>query len=252
MDNKDSVREQFGIHAKHYINSKPHAKGASLNRLVEVVKPQKHWQMLDIATATGHTAMTFAPFVDQVIASDITPEMLPLADEQAQKRGLENVTTEIADAESLPYENDRFDLVTCRIAPHHFPNVDQFLSESARVLKSGGIFALVDNVVPEGPDGTYANDFEKLRDPSHHRCLSLAEWLAGFEQVNLTVLHQEILDKEMEFASWAGRHDEAMQQRLRTLLLEAPEGAKRFFQPHDKEGGLYFRLEEALIVGKLT
>ena len=54
MDKK-LVQEQFGVNAREYINSRPHAKGASLQRLVELVEPQPHWQALDIATATGHT-----------------------------------------------------------------------------------------------------------------------------------------------------------------------------------------------------
>ena len=87
MDKK-LVREQFGVNAREYINSRPHAKGASLQRLVELVEPQPHWQALDIATATGHTAFAFAPRVAHVRATDITPQMLTVAREQAAARGI--------------------------------------------------------------------------------------------------------------------------------------------------------------------
>ena len=250
MSNKATVKEQFGANAAHYVTSKPHAKGASLARLVELVKPQADWQALDIATAAGHTALAFAPHIAHVIASDITPEMLPLADDLAKERGIDNLTTEIADAEDLPYDDDAFDLVTCRIAPHHFPDIGRFVAESARVLKPGGILAVVDNVVPDGPAGVYANDFEKLRDPSHGRCLSLEAWITLFEAAGFSVLHQETLDKTMEFESWAARHDEATQQQLRTLLIDAPSEAAVFLQPAIADGKTTFRLQEGLVIGR--
>ena len=152
--------------------SQPHAKGASLQRLVELVEPQPDWQALDIATAAGHTAFAFAPHVAHVRATDITPQMLTVAREQAATRGIGNVTVEHADADNLPYADGQFDLLTCRIAPHHFPDIGAFLRESVRVLRAGGILAVVDNVVPAGVAGDFVNAFEKLRDPSHGRCLS--------------------------------------------------------------------------------
>ncbi|MCP4428488.1 MAG: methyltransferase type 11, partial [Chloroflexi bacterium] len=76
---KSVVKEQFGANAAAYATSKPHAKGASLARLVELTRPQPDWQMLDVATAAGHTAFIFAPHVAHVWATDITPEMLALA-----------------------------------------------------------------------------------------------------------------------------------------------------------------------------
>ena len=81
------------------------------------------WRVLDVATGAGHTAFTFAPHVKVVHATDITPQMLAVTTEQAQTRGLSNIVVEHADAEALPYEDGRFDLVTCRIAPHHFGDV---------------------------------------------------------------------------------------------------------------------------------
>ena len=58
---KSLVQEQFGATAAHYLTSKPHAKGKSLERLVELVTPQSTWRMLDVATGAGHTAYAFAP-----------------------------------------------------------------------------------------------------------------------------------------------------------------------------------------------
>ena len=146
---KDLVQQQFGAHAAAYATSTVHAKGASLGRLVELVKPERNWQALDIATGAGHTAAAFAPHVARVIASDLTEEMLQEAAKLAAGKGFANMETARADAEALPFEDARFDLVTCRIAAHHFPDVPTFVGEVWRVLKAGGTFALVDNISPD-------------------------------------------------------------------------------------------------------
>src|SRR5438105_876268 len=164
---KSLVQEQFGATAAHYLTSKPHAKGKSLERLVELVQPQPAWRALDVATGAGHTAYAFAPHVARVWATDITEEMLALVRDEIAKRKLANVRVAYAKAESLPFEDESFELVTCRIAPHHFESIPRFLDEARRVLKRSGTFALVDNVVPEGSVGDYINAFERFRDPSH-------------------------------------------------------------------------------------
>ncbi len=243
---KSIIKEQFGANAAHYATSKPHAKGASLARLVELVQPQSNWQALDIATAAGHTAFTFAPYVAHVWATDITPEMLTLAHQRASELGLNNVTVEYADSEALPYDAARFDLVTCRIAPHHFGDVALFVREAARVLRPDGVLAVVDNVVPVGAAGDYVNAFEKLRDPSHGRCLNLEEWLTLFRAADLSLVHHETMGKQMEFDSWAKRHDAVMQRYLRAMLTEMSGEAADFLQ----WDGTTFRLQEGIVVGK--
>jgi ubiquinone/menaquinone biosynthesis C-methylase UbiE len=249
---KELVQKQFGQHAEAYATSRVHAQGASLKRLIELIQPQANWQVLDVATAAGHTAFAFAPHVAHVTATDITPEMIPLAAKLAAERGITNVTLETADAEALPYADDSFDLVTCRIAPHHFPHIDHFVSEAVRVLRSGGILAVVDNVVPNDTlAGDYINAFEKLRDPSHGRALSVDEWLALFRAVGLINLHHEVAPKSMEFTPWAERMGATPETiaELRRRLMEAPDTAAAFFQVYSTDKDLFFNLDEAIIIG---
>jgi len=172
---KSVVQQQFGATAAHYLTSKPHAQGQSLTRLVEHVRPQPAWQVLDIATGAGHTAYAFAPHVARVWASDITAEMLALVRQESARRQLTNVGTLYAKAERLPLGDQLFDLVTCRIAPHHFDSIPAFLEESRRVLKPDGRLGLVDNVVPPGAVGDYINALERFRDPSHLRAWTMEQ-----------------------------------------------------------------------------
>jgi ubiquinone/menaquinone biosynthesis C-methylase UbiE len=247
---KTLVQEQFGKTAASYLTSAPHAKGASLERLVALTAPQKDWRALDVATGGGHVAYTFAPHVARMWATDITQEMLDLVKAEAAKRGLANVRTTYAKAEALPFEDATFDLVTCRIAPHHFDSIPEFLGEVHRVLKPGGLCALVDNVVPEGSVGDYVNAFERFRDPSHLRAWTMPEWRAALKAHGFAIAHEEQLYKQMEFKSWAARHDANMQAFLRAMLALATPEVKAVLEPKGAGAELTFRLSEGLFIAK--
>jgi ubiquinone/menaquinone biosynthesis C-methylase UbiE len=247
---KSLVQEQFGATAQTYLTSKPHAQGKSLDRLIELTQPKPDWQVLDVATGAGHTAYAFAPHVARVWATDITEEMLALVRKETGKRGLTNVRVAHAKAEALPFEDDTFDLVTCRIAPHHFESIALFLDEARRVLKRGGTFALVDNVVPEGSVGDYVNAFERFRDPSHLRAWPMQEWRDAFAQHGFAIAHEEQLGKTMEFSSWAARHDATMQQLLRAMLAQATPDVAAVLAPQETKGDLTFRLSEGVFIAR--
>lgn len=262
---KQKVQQQFGANAAAYATSLVHAKGYSLTRLVALTQPQPDWQVLDVATAAGHTAFTFAPHVAHVTATDLTPEMLAVAADLAAEKELSNISFKRADAEDLPYEANSFNLVTCRIAPHHFPDIQQFIHEAARVLKPDGLLAVVDNIVPGthlrgkkarlvNEAGAYVNAFEKLRDPSHGRCWSVNEWEHGFAKAGFAVQHQELLHKEMEFGPWAARMQVSPEDtiRLKAMLAQAPTAVADFLTPQMCNDRITFRLTELLIVGKLS
>jgi ubiquinone/menaquinone biosynthesis C-methylase UbiE len=262
--NKTLVQQQFGAHAAAYATSAVHAKGASLARLVELVSPEPGWQALDVATGAGHTAAAFAPHVARVVASDLTDEMLSEAHKLAVAKGLANMETAYADAEALAFADGGFDLVTCRIAPHHFSDIPAFVAEVWRVLKPGGRFALVDNIAPDelSTPGyspaelreaarTY-NTFEKLRDPSHGRCLGMAEWRDLLAARGFEIVHTERLPKDMEFDPWAARmgSDGTTVARLRAMLTDGAPALKAFLKPRLEDGKLWFTLDEAILIAR--
>jgi ubiquinone/menaquinone biosynthesis C-methylase UbiE len=252
-DNKETVRQQYGAHADAYVTSQVHAKGASLARLVELTQPQPDWIVLDISTGGGHTALVFAPHVRKVVATDLTPEMLIAAEKHARDQGVMNIEYRTADAEDLPFAEAEFDLVTNRIALHHYPDARRAIAEMARVLKPGGLLALVDNVVP--PDrqvAGYINAFEKLRDPSHHWCYPTVRLEAYLTDAGLRVEHVESSDKEMEFQPWADRTGASAEkvEKLRALLAQATEGVRGFLKPRGEGAQLRFSLEEAILIAR--
>lgn len=248
--NKSLVQEQFGKTAASYLTSTPHALGKSLERLVALTSPQKSWHGLDVATGGGHVAYAFASHVARMWATDITQEMLDLVRAEAQKRGLSNIRVAYAKAEALPFEDESFDLVTCRIAPHHFDLIPEFLAEVRRVLRPQGLFALVDNVVPQGSVGDYINAFERFRDPSHLRAWTMDEWRAGLKKHGFAITHEEQLYKKMEFKSWASRHDDTMQALLRAMLAQVTPEVKAALEPQGTGAELTFRLCEGLFINR--
>ena len=254
MDDSDKlIQQQFGAHANDYATSEVHAKGASLQRLVELTQPQRDWVMLDVATGAGHTALAVAPHVARVVATDLTPQMLDAARKLTSERGITNIEFKPADAQHLPFEDSTFDLVTSRIALHHYPDARKAIEEMARVCRRGGIVALTDNIVP--PDKVaagYINHFEKTRDPSHNWEYPIARLEAYFADTKLKVEHSESFGKEMEFEPWADRTSATPETKakLRKMLLDAPEAVREFLKPRVDGDKLFFALHAAIIVGR--
>jgi SAM-dependent methyltransferase len=255
-----SVQEQFGAAAADYAASAVHANGPSLERLVALVSPHPAWHCLDIATGAGHTALALAPLVKRVIASDITDEMLAQAAQLATARGLTNVETAYAEADNLPFADASFDLVSCRLAAHHFPDPAAFVAAAWRVLKPGGTFALVDNVGPDAtrmPNAsqpqirdadTLYNTYEELRDPSHARALGLDEWLGLITDSGFTGLRHERLDQDIAFKPWTERMRCSPETVERLEHLLDNDLLRAFLGPREEAGERVFTLQEAIIV----
>ena len=253
-DLKSKVQSQFGASADGYATSEVHAKGESLTILLELIQPQPDWQALDVATGAGHTALAFAPRVAHITATDLTENMIAKAAELAAERGLTNMETRYADAEDLPFEDSTFDLVTCRIAMHHFLTPKQAIAEFARVLKPGGLLGFTDNItIPDKQAAGYYNAYEKLRDPSHNWVYPLVRLRAMFEQAGFEIQATRELSKEMEFHQWADRMhvSPANKAKLLNMMRNIPETLQPLFQPRWTEETMYFTLHEAVLIARL-
>jgi ubiquinone/menaquinone biosynthesis C-methylase UbiE len=199
----DSVKKIFGERANQYTTSSSHTDPLVLGRLCELSHPQKDWNVLDVATGTGHTAFAFAPFVHDVIGIDLTPEMLNEAELLKQKNGLQNVEFHVGNVHHLLYPDNQFDLVTCRRSPHHFSNITLALKEMFRVLKPMGILAIDDRISPENDflDKTM-NTLDKLHDISHVREYRQSEWLKMLNDAKFQVIQTESYTKHRPISAF--------------------------------------------------
>lgn len=230
---KQRVQARFGAAAQSYVTAAVFARGDDLRRLVELARARGDERVLDVATGGGHTALAFAPHVREVVATDLTLPMIEAASVHARGQGVANVYFARADAEDLPFAGASFDLVTTRIAPHHFPDPERYVHEVARVLRPGGLFLLDDNMAPEDHElDAFMNRFERWRDPSHVRAYTLREWRDWSERAGLRVEHVEPLTrKRYDFADWTARMrmPDAERDALEAWLLAAPPRCAEFF-----------------------
>lgn len=225
----ERVRAQFGAAAAAYSASVGHRDPVMVGRVVGLAQPRPGDRALDVATGAGHTALALAPHVAEVVACDITEQMLEETARNAAERGLNNVAIRQGAAEHLPFADASFEIVTVRHAPHHFADAALAVREMARVAKPGGRIVIVDGRAPEDPDlDREFNHIEKLRDPSHVRNYRLSEWRAMVTAAGLRITLEELdfyteNGRPMDFAEWTRRAKTppAAVAELTRLLREA-------------------------------
>ena len=226
-------RERFAPRADGYRESAPHAGGRDLELLLEWLSPAPGESALDVATGGGHVALALARTGADVTACDLTPEMLDAAGLLLAEHGCQ-ARFVVGDALALPFDDASFDVVTCRIAAHHFADAQTFFTEAARVLKPGGRFGFQDQALPpEGPSAVLTDAFERTRDPSHNQSYNVDGWITLIERAGLVVERREVVGKHLDFADWTARQDcdEACLAELEQQMAEAPEGMRRWLEP---------------------
>jgi ubiquinone/menaquinone biosynthesis C-methylase UbiE len=148
--------------------------------------------VLDLGCGGGHAAFAVAPVVAEVVAFDLSREMVDAVAVEAKRRGLSNITTRQGAVETLPFADGEFDAVMTRFSMHHWTDLGVALAEARRVVKADGRAVFIDTVSPAKPAlDTFLQAFELLRDPSHVRNYSIAEFraalaAAGFEIAAIT------------------------------------------------------------------
>ncbi len=200
------VETQFGARANAYVKSKVHAQGADLIALTQLAQDYPHGRVLDLGCGGGHVSFHAATHVQEVVACDLSTDMLSLVAEIAQRRQIKNLTTQKGYAESLPFADGAFDLVLSRYSAHHWRDLGAGLREAARVLKTDGRAGFVDVISP-GPAllDSFLQAVELLRDPSHVRDYSRAEWEMALAAARLVCEKTERFRVKLNFAEWIER-----------------------------------------------
>ena len=119
-------------------------------RLVKLVKEKQPEKILDIATGTGDLAIALAETgAEQIIGLDISKGMLEVGQKKIVAKNLDKtIQMVLGDGERLPFENNHFDAITVAFGVRNFEDLEQGLKEILRVLKPGGILAVLETSVP--------------------------------------------------------------------------------------------------------
>jgi SAM-dependent methyltransferase len=183
---QDLILDQFTRQATVFSTAPAISDEDALRMIVEAAQPASDDRLLDVACGPGLVVCAFAPHVQAATGIDVTPAMLDRARKLAGDKGLANVTWRQGDVYALPYQDASFTIVTTRFSFHHFLDPAAVLREMVRVCAPQGRIVVVDDYASENPEKAAAfNRLEKLRDPSHSRCLTLTELKSLFGAAGL-------------------------------------------------------------------
>jgi SAM-dependent methyltransferase len=185
--------------AQAFRESPTHREGTDLELLVGMCEPGAGVKVLDVATGGGHVARRLREEGCTVVTVDPAPGMQPDV---------------IARAEDLPFADSSFDVVACRIAPHHFQDVRAAVAEMARVAER--LVVIEDNLYVD----EQVEQAERLRDPTHVRCYSEADWKEMLTEAGLEVEQAELLERRRDVDDWLARVDTPGEdaERVKQLL----------------------------------
>lgn len=253
MSHKAKIQEEFTRQAEAFAALRELHSAERINRFVDAMKPAPNLRALEIATGPGHVAMALAARCREVIGLDLTEAPLHIAERTRRQRGIANVQFRQADAESLPFKNDEFDIVLCRFAFHHFEDPSVPLREMVRVCRTGGRIAVEDLASSEIPQrAAFYNLFERWRDTSHTRALSMSELLRllGDNALEIDSVYTTELVQSLE--QWLSNAqtppDRAAQVRAMFARDEAEDLSGT--RPFRRDGELFFTQKTIAVVAR--
>jgi SAM-dependent methyltransferase len=190
--------------AEAYRDSDAHRSGRDLDLFAEWAEGKV---ALDVATGGGHVATRLREAGLEVVTIDPAPGMRPDV---------------VSRAEEIPFADESFDVVACRVAAHHFQNPAGALQEMARVSRS--LVLVADNLFL----GEAGEEGDRLRDPTHVRNYSEDEWRAMFAAAGLQVEAFEHEDKRIDVDAWLERAGTPTEDavRVRELLADRIEDGR--------------------------
>jgi SAM-dependent methyltransferase len=193
------VTNPWDDRAELYRTSVSHSTGDDLDAVVELCNPHAGVKVLDVATGGGHVARRLREQGAEVVTLDPSPGMR---------------ADVVASAEDIPFADGSFDVAVSRIAAHHFDDLGKAFGEMVRVSNR---VVIVEDMLFRTEEEQEA---EKLRDPTHHRSLTIEEWHDLFADAGLEIEQELFFSKEHDMDEWLARTgctgDEA--ERVRELL----------------------------------
>jgi SAM-dependent methyltransferase len=208
------VQKQFGEQASAYLSSAVHAQGTEFALLQAELAGQGDARVLDLGCGAGHVSFHVAGLVKEVVAYDLSQQMLDVVAAAAADRGLSNVSMVNGAAERLPFADGEFDFVFSRYSAHHWSDLGLALSPGSPLFD------------------TYLQSVEVLRDTSHVRDYSAGEWLRQISEAGLHTRSTTRQRLRLEYNSWVERMrtPQVMRAAIRELQQSMGNEVREYFE----------------------
>lgn len=251
-DNLDLIKTEFTKQAPLFNAYQETGTKQAFNvKAIEQMSLNGTENVLEIAAGTCAFGRMIAPHVANITELDATAAMLAIGRQENEKVNIHNADYVIGTAEQLPFENGSFDIVISRLAFHHFVNADIVFNEMRRVLKSGGKIVIADMVARNEPYGNIADEYERLRDPSHVRCLTEKEVISLADKYGFTVLYKSLTVIPMDLNSWMNltKTPQGIKDKITAdMLADINGGKKTGFEPYLKNDKIMFNHKWGLLI----
>ena len=206
LTHADKVEKQFGNAAEAYLASNVHRRGPDLLAFKEILGDHRDARLLDLGCGAGHLSYAAAELVREVVAYDLSSEMLNIVETESQKRSLRHLSVIQGHAEALPFEDASFDLVCTRYSAHHWTDIQGALRETRRVLKPNGLLVVMDVCASDvSLFDMHLQTIELLRDSSHVRDYTVVEWRRFLEDAGFSIGELSTWKIDIDFNTWVKR-----------------------------------------------
>lgn len=251
-ENIDLIKKEFTKQAPLFdAYQATDVKQAFNEKAIERMQLNGSERVLEVAAGTCAFGRMIAPHVEKITELDVTNAMLSVGQKENEKAHIHNAEYVIGTAEKLPFENGSFDIVVSRLAFHHFVNADTVFKEMCRVVKSRGKIVIADMIARQEPYRKTADNYERLRDPSHAYCLTENEFLTLAGKYGLSVLHNSVTEIPMNLNAWLNLTGtpQSIKDKITAAMLTNIQGEnKTGFAPYLKDGQIMFNHEWELFI----
>jgi len=243
LDSTDVV-QHFTARAGQYNRSSHWCTDPEMmQRTVELAEPRPTDRMLDVACGTGLVSAAFRGKVAEIVGLDLTPAMasqaLPVLDQLV-----------LGSAESMPLDDDQFDLTICRQGVQ-FMNAERAIQEMVRVTRTGGRVVIVSLCAYGAEDKKEYFEILRLRNPARRNFFvpdDLERLLREAGCAKVTV-HRHLSEEDVDVWSGNGAITEAKRERIREIYRDGSPEFLRLHQVQYLEDRIVDRMLFAIAVG---
>jgi SAM-dependent methyltransferase len=240
-----TVREQFTLQTRPFVGALHANDPDLLARYLEIIAPRREDRIIDFCSGPGIVAARVAPLCRRFTCLDLTASML-----DAAARLAPSALRIEGDATRAPVRDGVFSIAVSRLAFHHVFEIDEMLAAMMRAVAPGGRIVIQDIVTSEDrAESDETERIERLRDPSHARCLAPSEWRALFARQGIEIESEGGWEMIVDHDEWMNRVYPPEENRREVLHgLEALEGRDRGGMKVWREGNRLMILRRGVFI----